>query len=122
MQLLKASLASWFSVTGIFLIALVCDGIGLGFTEMGGNIAFVALVAFVVAVYFALVGLPLLYRLLSKPIVTRMSFVLTGFLASIPMLTLTVYAGEFEFVIATIVAGVLAGYVYSLFLCGRSST
>lgn len=122
MQLLKATVYSWLATTIIYLVALINDGSTFNFKDFSGLAAFTALVGFIVAVYFAIFGLPLLYYVVKRPVVTRKHFIANGIAASVPMLMLTVFAGEPEFILATVIAGLMAGYVYSLVLCNQAGT
>ena len=122
MEVMKTTLLSWFVVTGIYVFTFFLDGFPLNFKETAGMLAFFALVAFIVAIYFATFGGVAWYILSKRSSVTRRSFISAGLLASVPMLVFCVLSGELEWILATISAGFIAGSIYALRLPKAIST
>lgn len=122
MEVAKTTFLSWLAVTGIYILTFFIDGFPLNFNETQGMLAFFALVAFIVAIYFSIFGGMAWYILSRKVRVTRKSFILAGVSASAPMLFFCILSGELEWVLATILAGSIAGSIYALRLSQTIST
>ena len=117
---------SWLAVTAIFFTTLLFDGLSIYSLGVKGAAFFVMLVGVVSAVYFIVIGLPTLYLMLRRQPVGRTAFILAALVASIPMLIFSIFSGEIEWVIATIMAGFIAGVIFAVCLantrCGVGRT
>ncbi len=122
MRLLMTTLMSWVSVSVVYSITLSFDGLRLNFENPQGFLALYALVALIVAIYYAIVGGPILYVLMNQSRISRGAFIFAGILASLPMLVFCIHSGEMEWIIATIISSVMGGAVYAFRLPNQSST
>ena len=122
MRELTTFIMSWLAVSVIFFIALFFDGLSLSVLGVREAAIFLSIVGFVTAIYFIIIGLPALYLMLRKKSVSRAAFVITGIVASLPMLVFCLYSGELEWVLATVAAGFIAGGIFALRLANQQRT
>lgn len=122
MKIAIATFWSWLAVTVIYVLTMFIDGSPFSFTETSGMLAFLVLVGFIVAIYFAVFGGAAWYILSKKEQSTRVNFLQAGVCASIPMLVFCILSGELEWVLATLIAGFIGSATYALLLPKTIST
>lgn len=114
MRELTTFIMSWLAVSVIFFIALFFDGLSLSALGVREAALFLSIVGFVSAIYFIIIGIPALYLMLRKKSVSRAAFVIAGMVASLPMFIFCIYSDELVWVLATVVAGFIAGGIFAL--------
>lgn len=115
-------LSSWLYVSFVYVITFHFDGLSLltaGLKQIGMLWLIVGLFA---AIYFGVMGLPILYFLSKQEKVSRFGFIIAGVVASIPMLAFCMASGEVEWILATFIAGAGAGWVFTLVVPSQSNT
>ncbi len=107
-------LMSWLFVSVVYVITFNFDGLSLLASDFNQIGVLWLLVALVTAVYFGVMGIPILYFLSKREKISRFGVIVTGVVASIPMLVFCIAAGEIEWIVATSIAGAGAGWVFTL--------
>ncbi len=105
---------SWLAVTMIFVVTLGLDGMELAFLTLNNTFMLWALVALVSGMYYVVIGLPILYVLLQRKVVSGVNFIFAGILASFPMLIISITSQEIEWVIASLIAGFVGGLIFAI--------
>ncbi|WP_323772656.1 hypothetical protein [Alcanivorax sp.] len=105
---------SWLFVSVVYVITFNFDGLSLLASDFNQIGVLWLLVALVTAVYFGVMGIPILYFLSKREKISRFGVIVTGVVASIPMLVFCIAAGEIEWIVATSIAGAGAGWVFTL--------
>ena len=105
---------SWLLVSVIFFTGFCFDGMPLSFATLGDAFVLFLLIAFFVGIYFIAIGLPVLYVLFKLQLVKKAHFIFAGLLASLPMLLISIISQEIEWVLASLVAGFVAGWVFAV--------
>jgi hypothetical protein len=122
MRELITFIISWLAVTTVFVITFAFDGLELSFSGLNNTLMLWVLVGLVAGLYFIVVGLPILYFLVKRKAVTRGAFLLAGFIACTPMLIFCIVSRELEWVVASIVAGFVGGFVFAVRLPNQQGT
>lgn len=113
---------SWLAITTVFVITLWLEGLELSFSQASNTLMLWGIVGLFAGGYFLVIGTPILYVLFKRKTVSRATFIFSGMLASIPMLIFSILSKEFEWVVASILAGIIGGLVFALRLPNQQST
>jgi len=81
-----------------------------------------SMVCFFVAIYFLIFGAPIYYYLSKSGRLSKSGLAVGGLIASTPMFIFCLISGEIEWVVATIVAGLLATGLIILRLADKHQT
>ena len=122
MRFAGAVFSSWLFVTFVYIASLYIDGPPLVTDYLKQAAVFWMMVGLFSAIYFGVMGLPILYFFSRRKRVSRFEFVLAGLVASIPMLVFCTVMGELWWVVATVVAGAGAGWVFTMALPSQPAT
>ncbi len=115
-------LSSWLFVSFVYVITFHFDGLSLLTADLKQIGVLWMIVGLFAAIYFGIMGLPILYFLSKRQKISRFGFIVVGAVASIPMLVFCMAAGEVEWIVATSIAGAGAGWVFTLVVPSQSGT
>ena len=109
MRFIFAFIMSWLAVTFIYVIASLFD---MPSTTSITSIELWGVVCAFAATYFFLSIIPSLYVVHIHKSKTSVTYIKVGLIASLPMLLLSIYSLEVEWIISTLIAGVVGGYIF----------
>jgi|GEM_PF-1926882 len=110
----RGVLSSWLFVSVVYSLAMHFDGASLLSPDISRLGVLWLTVGLFSAIYFGVMGPPVLYFLSKREKTSRLGFVVAGLIASLPVLLLCIVSREIEWILATIIAGSGAGWIFTL--------